>query len=304
MDTEDRLVKATREYLSGERRDQVGSSLAEIIDQVDKALPPDFRPVYDRERMAGLAGANLHEYVKSGNCLLRNLARLLTERGTVLRQILEKVKRFDFDLDPDWAALDEVEQAIMPADCDSYPGLVRFRNYLSVQSARARVKINGSGSKLRELSSEYHGLSGAAILIRYQLYSKAFEALEAALPKLDFDADAKMIIALLTLLLAAEQTAYVRRLFEDEEFAEYRFKDRFKPHYFALLAELGESRADDFKRMVPELKETVDEIRAQVLALKHKYFDNPAQGPRGQKTTRDDGVLSLDPNQAPPRHSR
>jgi hypothetical protein len=200
--------------------------------------------------------------------------------------------------------LDEVEQAIMPADCDSYPGLVRFRNYLSVQSARARVKINGPGSKLRELSSEYHGLSGAAILIRYQLYSKAFEALEAALPKLDFDADAKMIIALLTLLLAAEQTAYVRRLFEDEEFAEYRFKDRFKPHYFALLAELGESRADDFKRMVPELKETVDEIRAQVLALKHKYFDNPAQGPRGQKTTRDDGVLSLDPNQAPPRHSR
>ena len=105
-------------------------------------------------------------------------------------------------------------------------------------------------------------------------FMKAFKTLEIRLPILDFDAEASVIAALLTSLLAAEQTAYVRRLFEDEAFAAYRFKDRFKPHYFALLAELGKSRADDFKRMGPELAQTVDEIRVEVVEWR-KSMDGP-----------------------------
>ena len=218
-----------------------------------------------------MAKSDLREYVELLMKLAGDLIRLYTEWRAVFNRIAEKAQRFDFDLDPEWVALDEIKQALVLADCDSFPGLVRFRNYMSTTSVDLCEEIHGLESALGELSSEDRGISGAAVFVMLQLFPKAFETLEARLPQLDFDAEAGDIILLLNLLLAAEQTAYVRRLFEDEKFAKYRFKDRFKPHYFTLLAELGESRADDFKRMVPELEETVDEIRANVLKLRRNY---------------------------------
>jgi hypothetical protein len=104
----------------------------------------------------------------------------------------------------------------------------------------------------------------------------AFDQIEDFIRHAEVDSGSDNLSALLHLLLAADQTAYVRRLFEDEQFAEYRLRDRFKPFYYALLAQLGESRADDFKRMGPELAETVAEIRATVAQWREKYF-GPSQ---------------------------
>jgi hypothetical protein len=106
--------------------------------------------------------------------------------------------------------------------------------------------------------------------------AEAFNQIDGLVRETDVDADSAYLGSLLRLLLAADQTAYVRRLFEDEQFAEYRLRDRFKPFYYALLAQLGESRADDFKRMGPELAETVAEIRATVAQWREKYF-GPSQ---------------------------
>jgi len=112
----------------------------------------------------------------------------------------------------------------------------------------------------------------AAMLFWEQKFPAAFAVLERALPDLDLEQNSQPISMVLTILLASGQTAYMRRLFEGDEFVVYRFRDRFKPFYYALLVELGEPRSDDLRRMGPELAETVAEIGERVIEWREKYF--------------------------------
>jgi hypothetical protein len=264
LETEDLLVKATREYLPGDLREQVRPSLAESVEKVESAFfSAQIRPFFDKERMAAMGRPELLDYLSRGVWLFYANESPLTKRFGIVNRFFERFEREGLD-----AALAQLEAYAcvpVPTECDSYPGLVVIWKGMGMAAAGFREGIRGLGSVLREVSSRDAGLCLAIVHLIAQDFPKAFETLESWLRSLDLDAEASGITILLTFLLAAEQTAYVRRLFEDEAFATYKFKDRFKPHYFALLAQLGESRADDFKRMGQELAQTVDEIRANVV---------------------------------------
>ncbi len=52
---------------------------------------------------------------------------------------------------------------------------------------------------------------------------------------------------------------------------QFHLKERFKPLYYALMHFLEEEYPNELLRMGDELKETVDEIIAEVQALKERY---------------------------------
>jgi len=111
-------------------------------------------------------------------------------------------------------------------------------------------------------------------LLWKQEFRAAFAVLKRVLPSLDLEQYSQPVSIALLFLLATGQTAYMARLFEAEEFSVYRFRDRFKPFYYALLTALGQSRADDLKRMGPELADTVKEINERATSLQSEYFSD------------------------------
>jgi len=105
-------------------------------------------------------------------------------------------------------------------------------------------------------------------------YHEAFSAIDAALT--EFAAEIEIIGDVLiffpiVMLVAKGQTAFALKLFEDERYQNLNFKERFKPFYYAILHEIGESRRDDALRMGPELEETVKEIRSQFEVMREQY---------------------------------
>ncbi|WP_295432486.1 hypothetical protein [uncultured Thiodictyon sp.] len=302
LETEDRLVKATRQYLAGYLRGQVDSSVAETIDGLEAVFPEEWRPVFDRECLSKMSGPDLRDCVARFDSVLKEFVEVHKRWVETAMHALNQAKLADYK--GALATLGDIDKIDMSANFDPFPGLGRMASNASAEIDEIRALVllksaleedlwiarwepegdSNSGTESGAKSWLYHarGLQGAlsvlrqtprpelelrlaAILVWTQQFAEAFEAIELGLPYLNVDAEVDGLSVLLTLLLAAEQIAYVRRLFEDETFAAYRFKDRFKPHYYALLAELGKSRADDFKRMGPELAQTVDEIRAKVL---------------------------------------
>ncbi len=267
LDTEDRLVKATREYLPVGQQGQVAPSIAETIEQIESNVDAKYRPLFDRRRIATMGLSERLEYISSGPKLFRSVVSVL-KREWPEDQLIDQVERLQ--VDAALATAEALESITMPKGINIYPGIVKF-----VASFRKSVAdFREAGLRLRSrLTDQSLGLDREiwAMILHLRLHALhpellpgALEAFDDILPNLDLDAKADQVTLVLTILLGTEQTAYVRRLFEDKEFAIYRFKDRFKPHYFALLAELGKSRDDDFKRMGPELAQTVEEIRAAV----------------------------------------
>jgi len=105
-------------------------------------------------------------------------------------------------------------------------------------------------------------------------YSEAFSAIDATLT--EFAAEIEdlkdtLIFFPIAMLVAKGQTAFALKLFEDERYQSLNFKERFKPLYYAILQEIGESRKDDALRMGPELEETVKEIRSQFEVMREQY---------------------------------
>lgn len=110
------------------------------------------------------------------------------------------------------------------------------------------------------------------ILLWSQQYHEAFSLLEKLLSKINLDESKEIFSDTLIFLTAAGQTNYALKLFEEDGYANLSLRDRFKPIYYALLHSAGISRADEFKRMGPELLETVEEILDYSQLLKKKYF--------------------------------
>ncbi|MBU2583899.1 MAG: sel1 repeat family protein, partial [Bacteroidetes bacterium] len=77
-----------------------------------------------------------------------------------------------------------------------------------------------------------------------------------------------LIYSILLLLLAKKQYNFVLRLFTENKFD---IKDKYKPIYYAVIKLLGEEFADEFRKIPPELKETVDEIIKQVEQMSKDY---------------------------------
>ncbi len=103
-------------------------------------------------------------------------------------------------------------------------------------------------------------------------YSEAFTSLQKVLSVIDLNNFGSVFSDTLLFLAASGQTAYSLQLFEDKQHTKLNLQDHFKPVYYALLSKTGPTRADDFKRMGPELKETVNEILAAIKELEIRYF--------------------------------
>ena len=72
----------------------------------------------------------------------------------------------------------------------------------------------------------------------------------------------------LELLLAKKQYHTAYNYFQQEE---WQLKDRFKPLYYATLHFLQDEYPTEYLRMGPELKETVDDILAEVAQMAIDY---------------------------------
>jgi tetratricopeptide (TPR) repeat protein len=104
-------------------------------------------------------------------------------------------------------------------------------------------------------------------------YPEAFTAIDVALTEFAVETESMdILISFPVVMLAAKgQTAFALKLFEDEHYQRLNLKERFKPFYYAVLQEIGESRRDDALRMGPELEETVAEIRGQIDTMRQQY---------------------------------
>lgn len=105
-------------------------------------------------------------------------------------------------------------------------------------------------------------------------YTEAFTAIDIALTEFATEIEAMEDIAIffpISMLVAKGQIAFALKLFEDERYRSLNFKERFKPFYYAILQEIGESRRDDALRMGPELEGTVAEIRSEIGLIRQRY---------------------------------
>ncbi|WP_367155939.1 tetratricopeptide repeat protein [Methylomonas sp. HYX-M1] len=122
------------------------------------------------------------------------------------------------------------------------------------------------------LGAPDYGLLGLLALWNEE-YSEAFSAIRAALTNImgDTDDDAP-ITASIMMLVAKGQTAFALSLFADDCYRHLNLKERFKPYYYAILQEIGESRRDEALRMGPELEQTIAEIRTLIQGFRLRYF--------------------------------
>lgn len=105
------------------------------------------------------------------------------------------------------------------------------------------------------------------------LWSNDFELLrvDATLRKQDFGEnpiEINLIEIYLKLLLAKKQYHMAYNYFQQEE---WQLKDRFKPLYYATLHFLQDEHPTDYLRMGPELRETVDDVLAEVAQMAIDY---------------------------------
>lgn len=73
---------------------------------------------------------------------------------------------------------------------------------------------------------------------------------------------------LFRILLAKKQYHTAYNYFQQEE---WQLKDRFKPLYYATLHFLQDEHPTDYLRMGPELRETVDDLLAEVAQMAIDY---------------------------------
>lgn len=78
----------------------------------------------------------------------------------------------------------------------------------------------------------------------------------------------QLLELLLKLLLAKKQYHTAYNYFQQEE---WQLKDRFKPLYYATLYFLRDEHPTDYLRMGPELRETVDDVLAEVVQMAIDY---------------------------------
>ncbi|MEM8906310.1 MAG: hypothetical protein AAGD05_00575 [Bacteroidota bacterium] len=72
-------------------------------------------------------------------------------------------------------------------------------------------------------------------------------------------------------LLARKEYDFLYRCFHEEQLADIQLKDRLKPLYYSLLYFKKQELPNEYLRMGPELKETVDEIVEEVQEMTRRY---------------------------------
>jgi TPR repeat protein/DNA-binding transcriptional regulator GbsR (MarR family) len=235
------LEKAERYYLMAVEKGDPGAmlNLAILYDEQDKLEQAE------------------HYYlmaVKKGNInAISNLAELYRNQGK-----LEQAEYYYLML-------------VEKGDIDSMHNLATLY-FLQAKLPREALELSRKGVEI--YPSAKGNLHLGVIALWNGEYSEAFTAIDNALK--EFGAEIQdlgdvLIYFPIIMLVAKGQPAFALKLFEDERYQNLNFKERFKPFYYAVLQEVGESRKDDALRMGLELEETVAEIRAEITALRQQH---------------------------------
>ncbi len=105
----------------------------------------------------------------------------------------------------------------------------------------------------------------AHIFLWNEKYPKAFTIADK------FIYNGEKIKPFLLLLLAKRQFSYLHNFFTGPKGQAHHTKDRYKPIWYALMHYMREEHPMEYLKMGPELKETVEEVIAQVEEMAVKY---------------------------------
>lgn len=279
--TEDRLVKATREYLPEAMREFMGNSVIESLQLADKAV---------KEGRYEDAVNLLSPHADAGD------ADAALRLGTIYAETLNRIKDETYysSTSAEKSKTGAINETTMPymykiinrTTTNDWPNMAAEKDNKketynlqsrrpdeSLRSIRTFTdKIAATANSLPPEPTNRSLLALSIILLWNQAFLEAFEIIDKTLPRLEADDSDNVLEITILMLMASDQTAYARRLFEDQAFSMCNLKERFKVIYYALLRELGESRSDDLQRIGPELVETTNEITEKISELRAYYF--------------------------------
>ncbi len=120
-----------------------------------------------------------------------------------------------------------------------------------------------------ELKKDYTAHTYLMILLWNDKIEEAIKLFNEYLNKENiFKEITKDIQNVFLMFLAKKQYHFIYKLFEENKFD---IKDKYKPVYYATVKLLGEEYSDEFKKMPPELTETVDEILKEIEQMAIDY---------------------------------
>lgn len=180
---------------------------------------------------------------------------------------------------PDDAISIEIDKVIFSSQSfnDDLISEITLRYFLSVDSSRKELALqlmNYTPDIINPSNPAHIRLLLSKKII--QMWNNLFQGLEKLIPLKEFtvvrlsskETGIDVAILFLHLLLAKKQYHTAYNYFQQEE---WQLKDRFKPLYYATLYFLQDEYPTEFLRMGPELKETVDDVLAEVAQMAIDY---------------------------------
>ncbi len=112
----------------------------------------------------------------------------------------------------------------------------------------------------------------ACIQLWNNLFSKSWQTAQSFIYDIELAEDTyEDFILYLQLLLAKNQYTTLYNYFTSEKAQELQLKDRFKPIWYALMYYMQDEHPNEYLKMGGELKETVEEIIAEVEQMRIDY---------------------------------
>jgi len=246
-DTEDELTKVTREHLDEDLKSCLSPSMAEQFEQATDS------------------------YQQGDYQTAEQLIKPLAEKGNA-RSMYNLALLYESHLE----RYEEAEAYYLMA---VEKGNVKAMNNLATlymnQARKPDTALTLAKFSAKATNHPVAHLNYALILLWNNQILMAFSVIEKTLSgplSKSLDGLVAPIAQTIELLLAAGQSVFVRRLFEDETYTDLCLRDRFKPLYFVLLQELGDKRKDDYRRAGPEFTKTIQEIRKKITWLRESCF--------------------------------
>jgi DNA-binding transcriptional regulator GbsR (MarR family) len=163
---------------------------------------------------------------------------------------------------------------LMAVEKGSYHAMNNLAAFYLDQLKMPRMALDLSRKAVGLEPSGFRNLFFSSVALWNEEYLEAFTAIDTALTEFAAEIEGMediLVFFPVIMLVTKGQIAFALKLFEDKRYQHLNFKERFKPFYYAILQEIGESRRDDALRMGPELTETVAEIRGQIDIMRQKY---------------------------------
>jgi nucleoside-triphosphatase THEP1 len=241
-DIQDQLIKDTRKYLA-----QKNSTFIKDLSRSDKELFMEAKKHYDNKKYH----LSLKKFldIKNKNALIYIWLAYLYK---------EKVKDFN-----------KAEQYYLMAMKKGHNRAAENLVVLYLKGKRNKVEALTLARKIFE--SKKHFLStwlySAALLWNNEI-EEAIQVFNMFMENKEAVDIRDLIKPIFMLLLAKKQFHFTYRLFKENKFD---IRDKYKPLYYALMHFMRDTYPDEYKKMGSELKQTVEEIIAQVYQMAVDY---------------------------------